>query len=252
MATSEQERRIEMRLTIEKQLHEQYAINNNSNMTSVATLFTALVLVFGGYGYLFINSSVHFATDFSHLYCKCTETYSLDAFLFSAMATIIVTNIMKHICLYQGFQQRFEQFITFAIRYNYYTQDPTCLFPRIYPSYYTPFKKNEKNEEKERNNCEKTSCCKEPLVQGLFGELFCILNYLDYIIYASILLKLSFNCINSIGIPHGRGIFELWILIITIILTCSWICQKRKELRKKYRRLTLEYRYYLKTNNNKK
>ena len=83
--------------------------------------------------------------------------YSLDAFLFSAIATIIVMNIMKYICLYQGFNQRFEQFITFAIRRKIYNQIPTLIVPRIYPSYYTPFKKIREFE----NNC-----CEEPLAQG--------------------------------------------------------------------------------------
>ena len=82
MVTSEQERRIIMQQAFEKQLHEQYAINNNSNWSSIVSLFAAIVAVFYGFGYIFVNSSVHFASSFEKLYCSCTKIYSLDVFLF--------------------------------------------------------------------------------------------------------------------------------------------------------------------------
>ena len=223
-----------MQRAFEKQLHEQYAINNNNNISSVVTLFAALVVVFGGYGYLFIHSSVRFASDFSNLYCNCTKTYSLDAFLFCAMATLIVVAIMKYICLYQGANQRFEQFITYSLRCKYYQKLPINLVPKIYPSHYTPFKDLKDD--------------KLAFVQGLFGELYKILSFIDFLIYFSITIKLFFNFKYynfNWQQPHCRGIFEICLLIYLWAIIYGELSSEYNRLKMKYYRLCEEYSIYL-------
>ena len=46
----------EMQQELEKQLHEQYAINNNANLGNIIVLLTALIAVFGAYGYIYLHS----------------------------------------------------------------------------------------------------------------------------------------------------------------------------------------------------
>ena len=42
---------------LEKQLHEQYAINNNAHIGSFITFFIALLSLFGSFGYVYVHSS---------------------------------------------------------------------------------------------------------------------------------------------------------------------------------------------------
>ena len=53
----------EKQFELEKQLHEQYAINNNSNLGSIIAILTTLVSVIGVYGYIFVHSTLDFAKD---------------------------------------------------------------------------------------------------------------------------------------------------------------------------------------------
>ena len=48
MATEKQE----MQKELELQLHEQYAINNNANVSSFIAMIGALIIAFTGYGYV--------------------------------------------------------------------------------------------------------------------------------------------------------------------------------------------------------
>ena len=40
---------------LELQLHEQYAINNNANLSSIVTLICTILVIFGSYGYVFVH-----------------------------------------------------------------------------------------------------------------------------------------------------------------------------------------------------
>jgi hypothetical protein len=52
---------------LERQLHEQYAINNNSNLSSIIALMTALLAIFGVYGYVFIHTNIKFADNWGRV-----------------------------------------------------------------------------------------------------------------------------------------------------------------------------------------
>lgn len=167
---------------IEKQLHEQYAINNNSNLSSVITLLVTMFAVFGGYGYVYLNSNLDFYGDFTLI---TNSTYTFDALLITTFATLLVLLIMIHICIYQGYNQRMEQFIIFSIRWEKYNDVSTNKekienylnkeYNNIYPENYHPFSKN-----------------KQTFVQGLFGEIIKILHSLILTISIATLLKTFF------------------------------------------------------------
>ena len=223
-----------MQQAFEKQLHEQYAINNNSNWSSIVSLFAAIIAVFYGFGYIFVNSSVHFAVSFDNLYCSSTGNYSFDAFLFMVMSTFIVIGIMRYICLYQGYHQRYEQFIIYAIRFHYYREAPEKVTPKIFPHGYSPFKT------KQYIDSEGEEC----LIQGLFGELFKILGFFYYIIWGAVLIKLFFNIKYSNNIPNCRGVFEFYILLLIFVYVYAEISSQKIKLKKKYDKLIEEYKKY--------
>lgn len=45
-----------MQSEMEKQLHEQYAINNNANTGSIVTLFVAMLASVGAYGFVYLHT----------------------------------------------------------------------------------------------------------------------------------------------------------------------------------------------------
>ncbi len=113
-----------MKEVLEKQLHEQYAVNNNSKISSMIAILTAVMIAFTAYGYV--------------LYNPCL-TSKIDMLLCASNAVIGVIILLYIIATYLGTDQRKEQFISFAIRANNYEKDTD--YNLIYPKTYNPFNK---------------------------------------------------------------------------------------------------------------
>lgn len=258
----------EMQQKMELQLHEQYAINNNSNLSSVVVLLAAMIAVFGGYAYLFIHSSVGFSSTEEGwcLYDKGAELYSLDAFVIAAIATSIVLHIMRRICIYQGYAQRYEQFITFAIRHKYFSslfiqksnkggedkektqEEVTGVFPRGYH----PF---EKDKGREVNCTSFVSLFRFDNdyvipIQGLFGEFVKIFSCLQWVIIIGLFIKVALNIIqyyhNGYSIP---GIIEISCTLLILIFLYACFCCDLEEKYQRYKSLENEYKCINPNNN---
>ena len=194
------------------QLHEQYASNNNANLSSFVTLLVSMVGVFGIFAYVFVRSSLKFSNDFQSLYDSGSELYTMDVLILSAMVSIIVLGIIKYICLYQGFHQRYEQFITYAIREKYFGKE-NCEKSDIFPEGYTPFGKQGLD-----------------IAQGLFGEFAKISDLLFSIILLAVFLKL----LCSLDVGNCQFWMLLWIMVLITVI-CFYMpikheiyCPKRK------------------------
>jgi len=198
---------------IELQLHEQYAINNNSNLSSIIALIVAVLAVFGAWGYVYIHSTLDFAKDMGSLVID-NGRYTIDVLLIATIVTFVVIFIIKYFCLYQGVNQRMEQFIIHAIRRKYYKKEINK--DDIYPSNYTPFGKSGLE-----------------IVQGLYGEIIKILFVLEIFIIFALIFKVF------AGSPHLIYI----ILLVVTILVC-WFsfhyCFFQKE--KKYNKQSEEFK----------
>jgi len=157
---------------LNRQLHEQYAINNNSNLGSIIALMTAMLGVLGVFGYIFIYSGINFAPDWGSFYVD--GKYSLDVLLFSSIAADLVLLIIFYLSAYIGTNQRKEQFITFAIRIKYYKQEEE-EYHKTFPRDYNPFNKIKSN-----------------FIQGLYGE-FC--NIIMILVWFAIIL----SCLKLAG-----------------------------------------------------
>lgn len=244
-----------MQHSFEKHLHEQYAINNNSNLSTVVSILVAMIAVFYGYGYVFLNTTNKFSVGMSEIYNSCTKTYALDALMFATIAVLVVTGVLRHVCLVLGYGQRFEQFITFALRCKYYQESISQISPKIFPKNYHPFKikpcKVDTFMACLDSPCMKKHCLQpyieENVAQGLYGEFIKILWWIDVLV----LFGLSMRLFTNIAEPtnhdlSGTGWFEFWLLLIIFIFSWSENSCLRSRLREKYLDLIVEYKKYYK------
>lgn len=237
MGKDEQPRSNEaMQQQLELQLHEQYAINNNANLSSMIAILVGVVAVFGVYGYVYIHTINEFSPDFSTLVLpekssNESETYYLDVVVLMVMVLCIILSILKHICIEKGYGQRKEQFIVYAIRYKYYQQHPNEMKNRIYPSGYHPFGKKG-----------------DDIPQGLFGEMIQIFDYIGLFVFCSLLVRLVLN-ISSCGrfcssYLSTIGIIEFIALTIVVGVLWRWNKKCIKKNNKRYKDLQEEYKIY--------
>jgi hypothetical protein len=163
----------EIEKEIELQLHEQYAINNDSILNSIVVLFVGLFAAIGALGYVFINST---------LFTQVRTSYSVDQVIITAIGCLVVLTIMAHICIYQGIAQRCSQFIVYAIRKKYHSQyenGETTVQDRIFPDNYKPFGKSGLG-----------------IVQGLYGE------FLRIIIFVTIIIIVMVSYVSYCSMCH--------------------------------------------------
>ena len=111
---------------LEKQLHEQYAINNNSKAGILTSLIGSLLIVLTGYGFVLFQYYID--------ECKGASIVTLVA-----IVAQIVMALLHCICVNLGAGQRKDQFITFAIRKKHYVT--RSKYDVIFPEGYHPFNK---------------------------------------------------------------------------------------------------------------
>ncbi|MGD9494216.1 MAG: hypothetical protein AB7V36_12780 [Bacteroidales bacterium] len=183
---------------LNRQLHEQYAINNNSNLGSIIALMTAMLGVLGVFGYIFIYSGINFAPDWGSFYVN--GKYSLDVLLFSSIAADLVLLIIFYLSAYIGTNQRLEQFITFAIRIKYYKKKEE-EYHKIFPRNYSPFNKTKIN-----------------FIQGLYGEFCNIIWILFWFIFILTFFKLTFSISYC-----DRQIFSSAALSVSLFIAATFV-----------------------------
>ena len=113
---------------LEKQLHEQYAINNNSNAGTLMSLVGSLLVSITGYSYV--------------LYQYCIGVHNNVWIVHvAAIVAMAVMALLYCLCIALGAGQRMEQFITIGIRKKYYNCNLNG-YKEIFPSGYHPFNKD--------------------------------------------------------------------------------------------------------------
>lgn len=256
------------------QLHEQYAINNNANLSNVIALIVAAVAIIAVYGYIYLKSTLEFSPDFNYLYYGNNDIFSFDAVFIVASVTIVILTILSYICICQGLAQRMEQFITYAIRYksglvkspaflkNSICDDPCDNMTEssktqninsgddyIFPNNYHPFNKAV-------ISCS-SSCCiikkllrwficiraKElNIVQGLYGEFVKIFNILSWFVVFSVLFKVVASIFIVKTWQFGWPMtIEIGFLIFIIFVWIFTIAHTLKKAKSKYCYRSKEY-----------
>ncbi len=182
-----------MQQEMELQLHEQYAVNNNAYVGSTLTFIGSVLAVLYAYGYVFLHTSAETLT--SGIMAK-DDTYTIGAFLLTADAAIIVLAILYIFCLDRGAYQRKEQFIIYAIRCKYFSEQKGCStsdhkIMGIFPESYTPFKK-----------------CENDFVQGVFGFMMDVATFLGFMIAVATFCKLKcFDILFPLSLSLGQSLF---------------------------------------------
>lgn len=186
---------------LERQLHEQYAINNNAILGVVIALACTLIVVIGYFGFVFVNSCVEFSDGFRSLKCE-DGVYCLDALLCSYIASMFILFVLSRFCIYQGIAQRKEQFITYAIRKKYKMDNDGCeqdKSNKVLPNDYHPFGKN-----------------KIEAVQGLYGELLIVFKWVFWLLSIGIIVKLSSNMVEYDSF-YLLGFAECVVCVVVIV-----------------------------------
>lgn len=202
-----------------KQLHEQYAVNNNANLGTIVTLVVAVIAVIGYFGYVYVHTGVEFSKDFGCLIAEevnGVNVYYLDALLLIYLASVLILGILTCLCAYQGVAQRKEQFIIHAIRRKYFGYDylNQRKRDRIFPKGYHPYHKKGLD-----------------IVQGLYGELIKIFVSLFFVLTSMVVIKFSYSddlCVfcEKASICERCAAF----IVVTIIIFFCWLyCQKQIE-----------------------
>lgn len=111
---------------LEKHLHEQYAINNNSKAGILTSLIGSLLVILTGYGFVLYQYRIDECNDVSVV-------------TLVAVVAQVVMALLYCICVNLGAGQRKDQFITFAIRKKYYVI--RSKYDEIFPDGYHPFNK---------------------------------------------------------------------------------------------------------------
>ena len=211
---------------LEKQLHEQYAVNNNSNAGTLASLMSALFIAISGYGYVLYQ------------YSLCSS-YKISILYIAAFCASVIMALLYCICIHLGAGQRMEQFITFAIRIKHYGlkksenidkeglewMQSVKRYEDIYPKDYHPFNKRFDN-----------------FVQGIYGLLSRAFIVAIYTIGLSL-------CIIKEGIIY-IPIFLCYVLLLHSLLVVyklrKYIKYKNRETEMKI----LEYKELSKNDEN--
>jgi hypothetical protein len=124
----------ENQFELERQLHEQYAINNNANIGSFVSFVVALLALFGFFGYAFVFSSNEFSIDGKLIK---NGIMSLDVFFLFSIIVIGMLFFLSLVSIQLGYSCRSNQIIIDRIRNQYFGKNKKIVFGKSY----SPLKK---------------------------------------------------------------------------------------------------------------
>ncbi len=122
--------------SLEQQLHEQYAINNNTSITNFISFLTAIFALFGSFGYVFVHST---NTPSQNGLFINEGVMSYEVFLFCSIIVSGMLFFLSTISLYLGYSNRNNQIIIDRIRKKYYKDSE---YNKIFGTHYNAEGKN--------------------------------------------------------------------------------------------------------------
>lgn len=111
-------------------IHEQYAVNQNSSLNSLITLFATLLIVVGAFGCVYVE----YLDDWS-------VWESLNLTVTTIACNMVIAIMILYINLYQGFHLRKEQFTVYKIR-RYFQLYKCKIEGNVEVIDWTPYDKN--------------------------------------------------------------------------------------------------------------
>ncbi len=114
---------------LEKQLHEQYAINNNESIKSFITFIGALLTLLGGFGYVIIHSNNRFTENITIK----GDIISIEVFFLCAFVVSGMLFFLSLISLQLGYSNRNNQIVIDKIREaNFSSSSKKLIFGKHY------------------------------------------------------------------------------------------------------------------------
>ncbi len=114
---------------LEKQLHEQYAINNNESVKNFISFIVALLALFSGFGYVFVYSNSEFSSNGIYINEKIM---SLEVFLLVSIVVSGMLFFLSLISLQLGYSNRSNQIIIDKIREDVFRSKKENIFGKYY------------------------------------------------------------------------------------------------------------------------
>lgn len=201
---------------LEKQLHEQYAINNNASVGSFVSFITTLFVLFGSFGYVFVNSTNTFSVNGDLIQ---NGLYTLDVFLSFSIVIIGLLTFLSLLSLHLGYTNRINQLIIENIRKKAFYNN----------EYYTVFGKNYSANSKNWFT----------FTQSYFNLFYWLFISAEFIIFFATLNKLSHShelSVNTGCYSCSFCDFVLCLQSIAILFSVFY----RNYLFNKYNKASLE------------
>lgn len=181
-----------MQEQIEMHLHEQYAINNNEGVKSFITFLTAILALFGAFGYVFINTNYHISNGCRLMTC---HGCAFEVYVAVALVTAIILAFLAEIALSLGLGQRRDHIIIQRIREKYYDkEDYKKVFKHSYKA------------------TDKTVCDFLPDIYNIFYWMIIVAQLI-------ILVATIYQCCR---VEWSNGIYWLPIVQFGILLFCLY------------------------------
>jgi hypothetical protein len=113
-------------------LHSQFADNQNHHQGLFVQLLTALFVLFGGFGYVYVHSDPTINYCKTHIsVCSDVEMFSLSILHLTTVVVEGVLLLLNAIILHMGYSFRRDQHINMRIR-EYKLENYTAIFGNLY------------------------------------------------------------------------------------------------------------------------
>lgn len=178
-----------MKDELELQLHEQYAINNNANVSSFIAMIGALIVAFTGYGYVLYQ---YLMGDV----CCCKMADAETMVHIATFAVLVVIFILYMVAIEVGAGQRSNQFVIHNIRKKAYSK---TQYEEVFPKGYDPF--------------DKGFC---GFVQGIYDTLSKIFFGLYLAIFIWSWITFTWDCVYIVYIVGG---------VLMLVFSCCKYCK---------------------------
>ncbi len=128
----------EKTIELENQLHEQYAINNNANVSSFISFLVSVITIFIGYGYVFAYNTFQFSCKgFSKSVYSLCPKFSYEVLIYMTIVSVIILTFLILLCIQLGYSHRRDHIIIDKIRdirYKDCPNDKKEIFGNLYNS----------------------------------------------------------------------------------------------------------------------
>lgn len=203
------------RFELEKQLHEQYAINNNANTKTFVSFIVALFALFGFYGYIFVFSDFSFSTN-GHFVREVDgiRLFSLEVFYLMAFVVNGILFFLSILALNLGHGQRRDHIINHNIRKKYYMTeggDSDAAYGKVFGTEYNPSDKSYWT-----------------FLPGYFNIFYWLFFTGQVFVVLTSLLKISVNMNQHYSVWNTWGLLAIIVLMLQTAMICYTLCFRCK------------------------